>query len=302
MAMIIMFALLLVIVIQLGKRYIYKFIFWKKKNYISHYKIIGKIAIGGMGAIYKALDMLNKSDIVAIKVLKEEYHRDEIRRQRLKYEAAIIDHLNHPNIVKIISRGLFGDSFYIAMEYLEGKNLSKIIKEEKLSIPIIINIMTQVASALYAIHSKNIIHRDIKPENIMIINTANNPYFVKLLDFGLAKMHELSKLTQTGRIVGTIFYLSPEQIKEKKISFASDLYSFGVIFYELLSGKKPFVGRSSVEIIKKIIQTPAQAVSKYNSEIPESLANMVMQLLRKAPEERPALEKIIEVLYKLNTP
>jgi tRNA A-37 threonylcarbamoyl transferase component Bud32 len=234
--LIIVFILVLIIVLQFFKKYRYLLSFWKKKNYISHYKVVDKIASGGMGIIYKAHDILDNSRTFAVKVLRDEYFADEIQKKRFKNEASIIDQFNHPNIVKIIERGESSGNLYIVMELLNGKTLSEIIKEEgQLIIGTVLNILIQVTDALVKIHRKNIIHRDLKPENIMIIKTPENPYFVKLLDFGLAKTKAFSRLTKTGIILGTIFYLSPEQILGSGISTASDVYSMGIICCEMLT-------------------------------------------------------------------
>jgi tRNA A-37 threonylcarbamoyl transferase component Bud32 len=297
----IIIGLLLVIFIQFFRKFRYFFAFWKKKNYIGSYKIIDKIATGGMGTVYKAHDVRDKSRTLAIKVLKEEYFSNETYKKRFKNEANIIDRLNHPNIVKIMERGENNGNIYIAMELLVGKSLSEILESgEKLNTSIILKIMVQIVDALIKIHNKNIIHRDLKPENIMIVKTKQEPYLVKILDFGLAKTQSLTRLTQTGIIMGTIFYLAPEQISNKQVSTASDIYSLGVIYYQLLCGERPFFGDTGVDIAKQILEKDPIEPDKFQPDIPEELNNLVMNMVNKDPKKRPIAEEVFNILKNIN--
>jgi serine/threonine-protein kinase len=176
-----------------------------------------------MGIIYNAHHIKNKSETYAIKVLREElsHHQDIIKR--FKQEATIIDKLDHPNIVKIMERGQYKQKFFIAMELLKGKSLDEILAETgALDLPACLHIMIQITDALTLIHSKNIIHRDLKPSNIMLIKKDGDPHFVKLLDFGVARMRYQTKLTKTGILLGTTSYLSPEQITNSGVSTTSE--------------------------------------------------------------------------------
>ena len=290
----------LIILIMFLKKYRYLLTFWKKKNYVGHYRLVDKIASGGMGIIYKAQDMLDKTRILAIKVLREEYFEDEVQKKRFKNEAAIIDQFDHPHIVKVIERGEADGNLYIAMELLEGRNLSEILKEEGgFSIAIAVDIMIQAADGLTKIHRKNIIHRDLKPENIMIIQKEDNPYFVKILDFGLSKTHSLSRLTQTGMILGTIFYLSPEQILDTGITIASDVYALGIIYYEMLSGQKPFAGETEESVIKQILEKEPLEIKRLRPDVPAELSGLIEKMAAKKPQHRPSIEQVLETLRKI---
>jgi serine/threonine-protein kinase len=186
------------------------------------------------------------------------------------------------------------------MELINGKNLSEIIKEEgMLSIETVLNILTQVVDALVKIHKRNIIHRDLKPENIMIVKTPGNPYFVKLLDFGLAKTKAFSRLTKTGIVLGTIYYLSPEQVMDSGISPASDIYSMGVICCEMLIGQKPFDGEAETIIVGKILDNKPLQLSGFRSDIPGKLDQLLKKMIGKNPEERPSAEAVLNTLIEL---
>jgi tetratricopeptide (TPR) repeat protein len=294
------FLLILLIMAYFVKKYYYLLSFWKKKHYIGSYKVMDKIASGGMGVIYKAHDIRDKTKTFAIKVLREEYFDSDTHKKRFKHEAAIIDQFNHPNIIKITERGESNGNLYIVMELINGKNLSELIKEEgKLSIGIVLNIMTQAIDALVKIHKKNIIHRDLKPENIMIVKTPGNPYFVKLLDFGLAKTKAFSQLTKTGMVLGTIFYLSPEQVMDSGISTASDIYSMGVICCEMLMGQKPFDGDTKAVIVGKILDNEPLQLSGFRSDIPGKLNRLLIKMISKNPQERPSAQAVLNTFYKL---
>jgi streptogramin lyase len=174
------FSIVSYIIIEFVKRHIKLINFWKKKKYINNFELLDEIGSGGMGTIYKASNMINKKEIVAIKVLKNELFNDEKNRKRFKQEAIIIDQLDHPNIVKIIERGISGDNLYMVMELLEGKTLSEIIIENNnILLDDIIHIISQILDAIEKVHKKNIIHRDIKPDNVMIIKKDGDDKFVK---------------------------------------------------------------------------------------------------------------------------
>jgi tetratricopeptide (TPR) repeat protein/tRNA A-37 threonylcarbamoyl transferase component Bud32 len=297
---IIVFALLMIILVQFFKKYRYLLAFWKKKNYIGHYKVMDIIASGGMGIVYKAHDIFDKSRTFAIKVLRDEYFTDEIQKKRFKNEASIIDQFNHPNIVKIIERGESGGNLYIVMELLEGQTLSELIREnDRLTIAATLEIMTQVVDALVKIHNKNIIHRDLKPENIMLIKASQPSYFVKLLDFGLAKTKTFSKLTRTGMILGTIFYISPEQILGSELSPASDIYSLGIIYCEILTGQKPFSGEAEDDVIRQILVEEPFQLSQFRPDIPPQLDQLIQKMLSKKPKERPPAQAVLNTLKEI---
>ena len=298
------FAILSYLGIHFFSKYITLAAFWKKQKYVGNFKLLEIIGSGGMGTIYKAQNMMDKSRTVALKVLKEELFKDEINRKRFRHEAAIIDQLDHPHIINVIERGESKQNLFIAMEYLQGKTLTQKIKEEKkLAIKIALHIMRQIADALAKIHSKNIIHRDLKPDNIMLIEKRGDPNFVKLLDFGLARTQFQTRLTQTGVVIGTINYLSPEQISGKDSSAASDIYSLGILYYEMLKGEKPFLGETTIDIMKQIMDKVPIPPHRFR-DIPPELSRLVMSMLEKDKKSRPPIYDVREYLktleYQLN--
>jgi len=288
------FVLVLIIVLLLLKKYVYLITFWKKKNYIGHYRINSQIGSGGMGIVYKASHVRQGSRPVAIKVIREEYSQDPVQRKRFLNEAILVDQMNHPNIVKVFERGEYNQQLFIAMELLEGQSLADLIKKgENIPIKDGLNIMIQLVNALAKVHSKGIIHRDIKPENILLIEKEENKYFVKLLDFGLAKSQSLTRLTETGQILGTINYLAPEQITHQKVSPASDIYALGVVFYEMLTLEKPFLGEFTIDIIKQITEKEPIEPRNLRPEIPAELNDLILKMLSKKLETRPTDEMVL---------
>ncbi|MCK4835545.1 MAG: protein kinase, partial [Candidatus Aminicenantes bacterium] len=297
------FAILSYLIIHFARKYITLITFWRKKNYIGHFRIQEKIASGGMGTIYRALDILNSNKSVALKVLREEFMNDSVQRKRFINEGSIIDQIDHPGIVKVIERGEHNNQLYIAMELLEGMSLAELIKKGvQLSIEESVEMMIQLIDVLDKIHSKGIFHRDLKPENIMLIKKAGTEYFIKLLDFGLAKTKSLSRLTETGMVIGTIGYLSPEQITDSEFTAASDVYSLGIIFYELLTFKKPFIGETTVNIMRQILYEDPVKPSDHQADIPFRLEELILNMIDKNPSQRPTLDVVLENLLQLIGP
>jgi len=296
------FAMLSYLVINFINRYLSLASFWKIHKYVGKFKLLDKLGSGGMGTVYKAENTMEKGEKVAIKVLREELFEDEKNRKRFKQEAAIIDQLDHPNIIKVYERGQSRRTMYIAMELLEGKTLTKKIEEESpLDLFEGLHIMVQVTDAVAKIHSKDIIHRDMKPDNVMLVERDHDPNFVKLLDFGLAKMQHQTRLTQTGMVIGTINYMAPEQIAGTEVSGAADIYSIGVMFYEMLTGKKPFEGETSIDIMKEIIEKIPVEPVRCRGEIPLELNELVLRMMSKKKAERPNAEEVLEGLRFIYT-
>ncbi len=294
------FSIISYIIIGFVKRHIKLINFWKKKKYINNFELLDEIGSGGMGTIYKAMNMINKKEIVAIKILKNELFNDEKNRKRFKQEAVIIDQLDHPNIVKIIERGISNNNLYMIMELLEGKTLSEIIIGNKIILfDDIIHIMKQVLDAVEKVHKKNIIHRDIKPDNVMLIRKNGDDKFVKLLDFGLATMEYQTRLTQTGMVVGTINYMAPEQITESITSKATDIYSLGVMLYEMVAGRRPYAGESTIALMKQIIdENPIEPI-KFRIDISKRLNDLIVKMMNKDSSKRPTLSEIIDTINTL---
>lgn len=294
----IVFAFLSYAVIHLSRKYISMAQFWKKQKYIGKFKLVDTIGSGGMGTVYKANNLMDKKETVALKVLREDLFNDENNRKRFKQEAAIIDQLDHPNIIKIYERGQAGQNLFIAMELLEGKTLAqKITEVKKLELGEALHIMVQVADALAKIHSKSIIHRDLKPENIMLIERGQDANFVKLLDFGLAKMQHQTRLTQTGIVIGTISYMSPEQISGKGSAPASDVYALGIIFYEMITGVKPFIGETTIDIMKQILDKMPIEPIRFRFDISFELNRLIMWMLEKEQAARPHIQQVLKQLH-----
>jgi len=294
-------ALLIAGAVFLIYRYRYIFTFWKRKNYIGHYRIIDQMGSGGMGTVYRASDVVDASHrTIAVKVLREEYFSDEVQKKRFKQEASLIDQVVHPNIVHVIERGETDDGLYIAMEVLEGPTLGEFMTQNPgMDIGKALGIMIQIADALQSIHAMNIVHRDLKPDNIKLVERDGNPYFVKLLDFGLAMTQHMSRLTETGMVVGTLFYLSPEQIKGKAISTASDIHSLGVIFYEMMSGAKPFAGETTMDVMRQIGNAAPIDITRFRPDLDRALTILIMLMLEKDPGTRPTAAMIHDALKSM---
>ena len=294
------FIMVVIILLLLFKKYLYLLAFWKKQKYIGEFRLMDIIGSGGMGVIYKAHHIKNKAEFYAVKVLREELSENQDIVKRFKQEASIIDNLEHDNIVKIIERGQYKQKFFIAMEFLEGKTLETVLTEDGwLSLPDSLHIMTQIADALAFIHSKNVIHRDLKPSNIILTNHKSSGNVVKLLDFGVARLKFQMKLTRTGVLLGTTPYLSPEQITSSDVSTASDIFSLGIIYYEMLCGRKPFGGESENDIIKEILGSRPVEPQLLRAEIPRALSSLVMRMLEKKMGSRPTSSEILSTLKEI---
>ncbi|MCP5049689.1 MAG: serine/threonine protein kinase, partial [bacterium] len=260
------------------------------------------IGIGGMGTVYKAQRLTGPKGEVAVKLLREELFENESVRERFKQEAVIIDQLDHPNIVKVIERGESRHNMFIAMELLEGKTLAKKIEEEgRLDLNEALEIMIPIADAVEEIHSKNIVHRDLKPGNVMLIKKDQYPNFVKLLDFGLAKPEYRTQLTQTGIIIGTIHYMAPEQLSGSGWFSATDIYSMGVMFREMVTGRQPFEGENSIEILKQIMDDPPVGPLKDQPGIPHQLDHLIVTMMAKDRQARPNILQVLELLRQLHS-
>jgi len=289
--------LLGVCLLLLLKRYHYLFTFWRRRSFIGHYRLLDRIGSGGIGVVYRASHVMEKGRSVAIKVIRDELAEDEHQRRRFLHEATLIDQLNHPNIVKVHERGEYDHRLYIAMEMLEGVSLAdRIAQAEPIPLPQALEIMRQLTSALTAIHDKGILHRDLKPENVMLVPENEDQQVVKLLDFGLAKNQTLTRLTATGEILGTVFYLPPEQITLQQFTTHSDIYSLGVIFYEIVTREKPFMGEQPLDIIKQILEHEPLPPSSFNARIDPELDTLIMAMLSKDPQQRPTASAVQQIL------
>jgi len=255
---------------------------------INNYQIISKIASGGMSEVYLAQD-INTGKKVAIKILDAKLSIDPDYLYRFKKEASICKQLDHENIVKIISYGAFKNNYYIAYEYIEGITLDKFIKQYNLTITQIEKLSVQILKALSYAHSKNIIHRDIKPSNIIIEDQT-----VKILDFGIAKQQLAATVTKTGLFMGSPHYVSPEQIEGHDIDNRSDIYSFGIVLYEMIQGTVPFSADTPWGIIRAHLDKKEPEITKY---APIFLKEVVYKCLSKRRQDRfKSADDIISVI------
>ena len=258
----------------------------------NRYEIIDKIGDGGMAFVYKAKDIL-LNRIVAVKVLRPEFVDDEEFLAKFKREAEAVANISHPNIVNVYDVGADGKVHYIVMEYVDGQNLKEIIKNEgTLDEYTALDITKQIARALGAAHKKGVIHRDIKPHNILISNEGRE---VKVADFGIAKAATNSTMTNIGSIIGSVHYFSPEQAKGKPVKNNADLYSLGIVLYEMLLGKVPFKGDSPISIALQHINEDIEFSSEEKTRIPQSIRTLIKKLTEKSPEDRyQSSEEVIE--------
>jgi serine/threonine protein kinase/cytochrome c-type biogenesis protein CcmH/NrfG len=265
---------------------------------ISHYKILEKLGEGGMGVVYKAQD--TKLDrLVAIKFLSSHHSASQENKARFIQEAKATAALNHPNILNIYEIDEYEDGMFLAMEFLEGKTLRSHITSVKagkgLPYSQAIEWTNQIAQGLKAAHEKGIVHRDIKPENIMVSNNGQ----LKIMDFGIAKLRGSSGLTRTGTSVGTISYMSPEQVQGLPADHRSDIWSLGVVVYEMLTSDLPFKAEHEAALLYLIVNEDPPLTSSMDKKIPRHVDPVVMKLLAKNPSHR--FETMSDVLQALTS-
>ncbi len=267
------------------------------KTIKDRYRVIEKLGEGGMSVVYLA-EQINIGRKVALKLLHNEYARDEAFVRRFRQEAKLAASLSHRNVIQIFDFDQAEDgNLFIAMEYLVGKNLKQLIRAEPLGIAHAVGLAIQIADGLAAAHRAGVIHRDIKPENIMVVGQGNE---VKLMDFGIARLREVgasTRLTRTGMIMGTPAYMAPEQIEGREINEKTDIYAFGIVLYEMLSKVVPFAAPTPAAVLMKHLKETPVPLRKLRREIPAQLERIVTQALEKRPERRPGkMEQIVEAL------
>lgn len=261
---------------------------------LGRYEIRSKLGAGGMGEVFLATDTKLGRD-VALKVLPAEVSNDRNRMARFVQEAKAVSLLNHPNILTIYEIDQVDSIHFIASELIQGETLRDLLKQKQLGIAKILHLAVQIANALVAAHDAGIVHRDLKPENIMLRSDG----LAKVVDFGLAKLTEpiphhsvdteapTSFKTSPGAVIGTPFYMSPEQIRERELDARTDIFSFAVVLYEMLAGRLPFNGDTSAEVMASIIEErEVQPVGRYSVNVPAELERIVMKALRKNRDER----------------
>ena len=248
----------------------------------DRYQIIRLIGEGGMANVYLAHDTILDRD-VAVKILRGDLAGDEKFVKKFQREAISASSLNHPNIVELYDVGEDNGEYFIVMEYVEGKTLKSLVKKRgALTLAEVVDIMLQLTSAIAHAHDSYIIHRDIKPQNVLILDNG----MVKITDFGIATALNNHELTETNSIMGSVHYLPPEQANGNGATVKSDIYSLGILMFELLTGRVPFKGDNAVEIAIKQMKTPIPSVRKYNEEIPQSVENVILRACAKNPKNR----------------
>ena len=264
----------------------------------DRYEIIRSIGEGGMANVYLAHDIILDRD-VAIKVLRGDLAGDEKFVRRFQREALSASSLSHPNIVEMYDVGEDNGTYYIVMEYVPGMTLKQVIKKRgALSLSEAIDVMLQITDGIKEAHDEYIIHRDLKPQNILIKDNGE----IKITDFGIAMALNSTQLTQTNSVMGSVHYLPPEQASGKGATIKSDIYSMGILFYELLTGSLPFKGENAVEIALKHMKSDIPSVRDVNESIPQSVENIILKATAKNPKNRyeTALEMHEDLLTCLN--
>ncbi|HET9321943.1 MAG TPA: serine/threonine-protein kinase, partial [Bryobacteraceae bacterium] len=259
---------------------------------IAHYRIVARLGEGGMGEVYLATDTrLGRN--AALKILPPAMALDPARMERFDREARAASALNHPNVAHIYEIGEEEGIHFLAMEFVEGDTLDRRIGNKPLPVQDIAGIGRQIADALDAAHAKGIVHRDIKPANIMIAPRGH----VKVLDFGLAKFEvvpasksssqmETRAVSNAGALVGTVQYMSPEQALGRTVDHRTDIFSLGVVLYQMATGRTPFEGSTPSETIARILETQPEAMARFNYDLPMDMDRVVRKCLEKDRERR----------------
>ena len=276
-----------------------------KNSDFGFYKLKQLLGRGGVGAVFVAVDTRLKRE-VALKILPAVLTESDERVLRFRQEAQLASAISHPNIAHIYEFGSHNGYYFLAMEYIEGKTLRHYLKSKHPDLAVTLNFIKEIAAALSAAHQAGIIHRDIKPENIIITKKRN----VKILDFGLAKLKDSishshnsnglfnsSLITTPGLIIGTVAYMSPEQAENKELDELTDIWSLGVLFYEMLTGHHPFLKESNIETLHGILKEPPNRLAEATELIPNHLLNMATRCLTKDKRER--IQSADELLREL---
>lgn len=254
----------------------------KGQKISDRYQIIKSIGEGGMANVYLAYDTILDRN-VAVKVLRGDLASDEKFVRRFQREALSASSLSNPNIVEVYDVGEDNGEYYIVMEYIEGKHLKNLLKKRgKLTVAEVVDIVLQITNGLSVAHDSYIIHRDIKPQNILILENG----LIKITDFGIAVAMNATQLTQTNSVMGSVHYLPPEQASGKGATLQSDIYSIGILMYELLTGKLPFKGDNAVEIALKHLKEAMPSIRDEIPDIPQSVENIILKATAKNPKNR----------------
>ena len=251
---------------------------------LGDFHVLRPLGAGGMGRVYLARQ-LTLDRPVALKLLRPDFAADPVARKRFEAEALAVAKLGHPNVVQVYALGEADGRRYMALEYVDGRNLREYLaRKGPPDLPVALSILRQVAAALGAAHEAGLVHRDVKPENVLVTRKVA----VKVADFGLSRAFaaDAPHLTQSGIVVGTPLYLSPEQAQGKAVDHRSDLYSLGVTAYHLLAGEPPFRGKTAVDVALKHITDPPRPLAEVRPDLPPDLCGLVHKLLAKDPADR----------------
>ena len=261
---------------------------------VSHYRILDKLGEGGMGVVYKAQDT-RLERFVALKFLPERLAEEPGAKQRFVNEAKAACAVNHPNVAVVYDVGETDIHSFIAMELVEGETLKSRLRAGQLSIGQVHSLGVQIAQGLHAAHARGIVHRDIKPDNILLTRDGS----IKIMDFGIAKLSSNSNLTQTGATLGTLAYMSPEQVLGEDVDHRSDLWSLGVVLYEMLARELPFRRDREAAVLYEILNSEPTPVEAHRPDTPPALRSAVQQLLQKDPAKRPtSAAEVVTLLQK----
>jgi eukaryotic-like serine/threonine-protein kinase len=277
----------------------------KSKPGVEHlgpYRLVERLATGGMGAVYRALhEKVGRS--VALKLLHQSLRNEVVGVSRFFHEARAVNTIRHPNVVEVYDLSGEGEDVYMVLELLSGNDLRTLLgRQSRACLPAnrAVNILEQVCGALQATHARKIVHRDLKPENIFLCNTAGRPDFVKLLDFGVAKLERPEgRLTREGIALGTPEYMAPEQARGADVDGRTDLYAVGCIAFEMLTGRTVFQGSAPGDVMMKHVRTPPPSPRDFNPEVTAALEQVVLRCLAKSPKARP--QTALELAQELCT-
>jgi serine/threonine protein kinase len=242
----------------------------------GHYKVMQKLGEGGMGEVFLAEDTkLNRQ--VALKFLPSQFASEESFKARFKREAQAAAALNHPNIITIHEVSEYEGRPYIAMEYVEGQSLKGLIGKKDMTINQVFDIAIQICEGLTKAHQQGIVHRDVKPQNILVDKDGR----ARILDFGLARLEREAMITRTGSTVGTVAYMSPEQARGERVDQRSDIFSLGVVLYEMITLQTPFRGEHEAAMMNSILSDTPEPLARYKADVPQELERIVDKALRK---------------------
>ncbi len=259
---------------------------------IGPYSILGSIGSGGMGEVYRAQDPRLGRE-VAIKLIRRSLNDEDEALDRLLREATLASSLNHPNIVTIYDTGVVGDDRYVVMELVEGATL-RTLSSQGLAVDRAVNIARQIAEALAVAHVAGIVHRDIKPDNVMVRPDG----YVKLLDFGLARQHDLAAAvtvegTDPGMLIGTVGYMAPEQARGEVAAPEADIFAFGVLLYEMVTGRHPFLKASQMATMLALLNDSPEPPGLLNPDVPRTLDELIVEMLEKDARQRPGAGEVL---------